>query len=391
MKKSIRDIDPTHMKVLVRADFNVPLDQGKVSDDTRIRMTLPTIQHLLDHKARVVCCSHLGRPKGKVDEALRLNPVADRLSELLKTPVKKVDDCVGPEVEQAVEALKPGEVLLLENLRFHPEEKANDQAFAQKLADLAELYVNDAFAAAHRAHASTEGVAHHLPAVAGLLMEQEIKALKRVLDNPRKPFVVILGGSKISDKIGVIERFLELGDSILIGGGMANTLLKAKGFEIGQSLVEDESLDQAGSLLEKAGEKMLLPDHLVVADAFDPQARRKTVSVGEVPPEWRIMDIGPNTVNRFTEKLDTAKTVVWNGPLGVTEMPDFAEGTNQIARVLARLDAVTVVGGGDSVAAVNQAGVADRITHVSTGGGAFLNFMEAKTLPGVAVLKDKES
>lgn len=388
MKKSIRDIDPAHMKVLVRADFNVPLDQGKVSDDTRIRMTLPTIQHLLDHKARVICCSHLGRPKGKVDEALRLNPVADRLSELLKTPVKKVDDCVGPEVEQAVEALKPGEVLLLENLRFHPEEKANDQGFAQKLAGLAELYVNDAFAAAHRAHASTEGVAHHLPAVAGMLMEQEIKALKRVLDNPRKPFVVILGGAKISDKIGVIERFLEMGDSILIGGGMANTLLKAKGFEIGQSLVEDESLDQARSLLEKAGEKMLLPDHLVVAEAFDPQARRKTVSVGEVPPEWRIMDIGPNTVRRFTEKLDTAKTVVWNGPLGVTEMSDFAEGTNQIARVLARLDAVTVVGGGDSVAAVNQAGVADRITHVSTGGGAFLNFMEDKTLPGVAVLKD---
>ena len=388
MKKSIRDIDPTHMKVLVRADFNVPLDQGKVSDDTRIRMTLPTIQYLLDHKARVICCSHLGRPKGKVDEALRLNPVADRLSELLKTPVKKVDDCVGPEVEQAVEALKPGEVLLLENLRFHPEEKANDQGFAQKLAGLAELYVNDAFAAAHRAHASTEGVAHHLPAVAGMLMEQEIKALKRVLDNPRKPFVVILGGAKISDKIGVIERFLEMGDSILIGGGMANTLLKAKGFEIGQSLVEDESLDQARSLLEKAGEKMLLPDHLVVAEAFDPQARRKTVSVGEVPPEWRIMDIGPNTVRRFTEKLDTAKTVVWNGPLGVTEMSDFAEGTNQIARVLARLDAVTVVGGGDSVAAVNQAGVADRITHVSTGGGAFLNFMEDKTLPGVAVLKD---
>ena len=388
MKKSIRDIDPTHMKVLVRADFNVPLDQGKVSDDTRIRMTLPTIQYLLDHKARVICCSHLGRPKGKVDEALRLNPVADRLSELLKTPVKKVDDCVGPEVEQAVEALKPGEVLLLENLRFHPEEKANDQGFAQKLAGLAELYVNDAFAAAHRAHASTEGVAHHLPAVAGMLMEQEIKALKRVLDNPRKPFVVILGGAKISDKIGVIERFLEMGDSILIGGGMANTLLKAKGFEIGQSLVEDESLDQARSLLEKAGEKMLLPDHLVVAEAFDPQARRKTVSVGEVPPEWRIMDIGPNTVRRFTEKLDTAKTVVWNGPLGVTEMSDFAEGTNQIARVLARLDAVTVVGGGDSVAAVNQAGVADRITHVSTGGGAFLNFMEDKTLPGVAVQKD---
>ncbi len=389
MKKSIRDIDPTHMKVLVRADFNVPLDQGKVSDDTRIRMTLPTIQHLLDHKARVICCSHLGRPKGKVDEALRLNPVADRLSELLKTPVKKVDDCVGPEVEQAVEALKPGEVLLLENLRFHPEEKANDQGFAQKLAGLAELYVNDAFAAAHRAQASTEGVAHHLPAVAGMLMEQEIKALKRVLDKPRKPFVVILGGAKISDKIGVIERFLEMGDSILIGGGMANTLLKAKGFEIGQSLVEDESLDQARSLLEKAGEKMLLPDHLVVAEAFDPQARRKTVSVGEVPPEWRIMDIGPNTVRRFTEKLDTAKTVVWNGPLGVTEMSDFAEGTNQIARVLDRLDAVTVVGGGDSVAAVNQAGVAERITHVSTGGGTFLNFMEDKTLPGVAVLKDR--
>ncbi len=388
MKKSIRDIDPTHMKVLVRADFNVPLDQGKVSDDTRIRMTLPTLQHLLEHKALVVCCSHLGRPKGKVDEALRLNPVADRLSELLKTPVKKVDDCVGPEVEQAVEALKPGEVLLLENLRFHPEEKANDQGFAQKLAGLAELYVNDAFAAAHRAHASTEGVAHHLPAVAGLLMEQEIEALKRVLDNPRKPFVVILGGAKISDKIGVIERFLEMGDSILIGGGMANTLMKAKDFEIGQSLVEDESLDQARSLLEKAGEKMLLPDHLVVAEAFDPQARRKTVSVGEVPPEWRIMDIGPNTVRRFTEKLDTAKTVVWNGPLGVTEMSDFAEGTNQIARILARLDAVTIVGGGDSVAAVNQAGVADQMTHVSTGGGAFLNFMEAKTLPGVAVLKD---
>ena len=389
-KQSIRDIEVSHKKVLVRADFNVPLDQGKVSDDTRIRMTLPTLRYLMDRKARIVCCSHLGRPKGTVKESLRLTPVAERLSELLGTTVRKVDDCIGPEVEQAVEALEPGEVLLLENLRFYPQEKDNDAEFANSLAGLAEIYVNDAFAAAHRAHASTEGVAHHLPAVAGLLMEQELEALGRVLENPQHPFVVILGGAKISDKIGVIERFLEIADSLLLGGGMANTMLTAKGYELGQSLVEAESLDEARGLLQKAGEKIVLPEQVVVAETFDAKAERKTVGVDQVPPEWRVMDIGPETVQRFKGILDRARMVIWNGPLGVTEMPAFAKGTTQVARLLADLEATTIVGGGDSVAAVNQSGVAERMTHVSTGGGAFLNFMEGRKLPGVEILHEKE-
>jgi phosphoglycerate kinase len=389
MKKTVRDVDVREKRVLVRVDFNVPLEKGGVADDTRIRSALPTIRYLMERGARVILCSHLGRPKGGPDEKLRMNPVADKLSELLGMSVAKAADCIGPQAESAVNELRPGQVLLLENTRFHPEEKKNDPDFAAALAKLADLYVNDAFGTAHRADASTEGVAHHLPAVAGLLMEEELKSLGRVVENPERPFAAIFGGAKISDKIGIIDRFLDRVDLLLIGGGMANTLLKAKGYEVGLSLVEDESLDTAEKVLKKGGEKLTLPVDAVVADAFEEQANRRTVSIDQIPPDWRIMDIGPRSIDRFKEKLEQARMVVWNGPLGVTEMPPFAEGTNAVARMLSELPAVSVIGGGDSVAAVQRAGVARKITHISTGGGAFLTFMEGKTLPGVEALLDK--
>jgi phosphoglycerate kinase len=388
MKKNLRDIDVSGRRVLVRADLNVPLENGKVADDTRIRAAIPTIRYLLNQGAAVIVCSHLDRPKGKVVEGLRLNPVASRLSELLKMDVTKVDDCVGPEVTAAAEHLQPRQILLLENTRFHPEEKANDPDFAAKLASLADIFVNDAFGSAHRAHASTEGVAHLLPAVAGVLMEQELQALERLMGHPEKPFAAIFGGAKISDKIGIIESFLDRVDLLLVGGGMANTLLKAKGLEMGASLVEEEGLDTARQILKNAGEKLILPVDAVVAEAISAEAPHRAVSIEDVPLEWRIVDIGPKTIELFRQKLKGVKMVVWNGPLGVTELPPFAEGTNAIARVLAELDAVTVIGGGDSAAAVNRAGLADRMTHVSTGGGAFLEYMEGKTLPGVSALED---
>jgi len=388
-KKTIRDIDVTGKRVLVRVDFNVPLSEGAVSDDTRIRAALPTIQYLLDRGAAVILCSHLGRPKDKVVEALRMDPVAQRLAELLDRPVTKLDDCIGPEVEAAALAAKPGDLILLENTRFHPEETKNDPAFAIKLAALADLYVNDAFGTAHRAHASSEGVAHHLPAVAGLLMEKELEFLGSALAAPRRPFVAILGGAKISDKIGVIENLLQQVDALLVGGGMANTFLMADGYDVAESLVEAGSLDVARDLIARAGNKLVLPVDVTVADRFEADAFSQVVSVAGVPPHWRILDIGPRTLELFQERLAGAKTVIWNGPMGVFEFPKFAVGTAAVARMLAALpDATTIIGGGDSIAAVKGAGLDDKMSHISTGGGASLEFLEGKTLPGVAALLD---
>jgi phosphoglycerate kinase len=388
-KKTIRDIDVEGKRVLVRVDFNVPLDQGKVADDTRIRAALPTIQYLTEQGAKVILMSHLGRPKGKVKEDLRLTPVAERLADLLGRPVAMAVDCVGEEVETAVDRLRPGDVLLLENLRFHPGEEANDPRFVSQLASLGEVYVNDAFGTAHRAHASTEGVAHRLPAVAGFLMEKELNFLSKALERPEHPFVAILGGAKISDKIGVVDNLLGKVDTLLIGGGMANTFLKAQGHQVGQSLVEEESLPLAQELLDKAGRKLVLPVDVVVADRFDAEAQSKIVSVEEVPANWRILDIGPATVERFAQELYTAKTVVWNGTMGVAEFPRFAAGTEGIIEMLAESQATTIVGGGDTAAAVQQAGLAEKMTHVSTGGGASLELLEGKVLPGVAALADR--
>lgn len=393
-KQTVRDIDVRGKRVLERVDFNVPLDKatGAISDDARIRAALPTIRYLLEQKARLVLCSHLGRPDGKVIEKLRLKPCAARLSELLGQPVAMAPDCVGPLAEAAVAALAPGRVLLLENVRFHAEEEANDPAFARALASLADIYVNDAFGTAHRAHASTEGVAHYLPAVAGFLMEKEIDYLSRALEAPERPFVATIGGSKVSDKIGVLENLLGKVDSLLIGGGMANTFLLAQGFGIGQSLVEADKLDLARDILAKATAakvKLLLPVDAVVADRFAADAAWRVVPVSEVPADWRILDIGPQTIARFRAELATARTVVWNGPLGVFEFPAFSAGTVSIAKALAQIHATTIIGGGDSASAVEQAGVADRMSHISTGGGASLEFLEGKTLPGVAALLDK--
>ena len=389
-KKTVRDINLKNKRVLVRVDFNVPLDKAlNVTDDTRIRAAVPTIEYLRQQGAKVVLCSHLGRPKGKQPE-LSLKPTAARLSELLAAPVAMADDCIGPAVAKAAGSLKAGEVLLLENLRFYKQEEANDADFAKELASLADVYVNDAFGTAHRAHASTEGVTHYLPAVAGFLMEKEIDFLGTALESPQRPFVAILGGAKVSDKIAVIERLLALADKLLIGGGMANTFLKAQGLEMGQSLVEAEKLDVAKDLLAKGGAKLVLPADAVVADAFAADAQSKVVPVAQVPADWRILDIGPASIKAFEKALKGAKTVVWNGPMGVFEFPAFARGTVSVGEVLAGLEgATTIIGGGDSAAAVEQAGLADKMTHISTGGGASLEFLEGKTLPGVAALNDK--
>lgn len=392
-KKTVRDVDVRGRKVLVRVDFNVPIENGRVTDDTRIRAALPTIQYLLEQGAAVILMSHLGRPKGKPDPKFSLRPVAEHLSQLLGKPVKFCPEVVGSTAEKMARELKPGEVMLLENTRFHPGEKKNDPEFARQLAALAGpdgLFVNDAFGSAHRAHASVVGVARYLPAVAGFLMEKELNFLGKLLTHPERPFVAILGGAKISDKIGVIRSLLQKADKLLIGGGMANTFFKAQGYEVGASLVEDEVLDTAKELLSTGEGKLLLPVDVVIADRFAADAQKRVVAVDQVPADWMILDIGPKTVEQFKKALRPAKTVFWNGPMGVFEFPRFAEGTFAIARALAELeDAVTVIGGGDSVAAVKQAGVADKITHISTGGGASLEFLEGKELPGVAVLEDK--
>lgn len=389
-KKTVRDIDVKGKRVLVRVDFNVPLSDGQVTDDTRIRAALPTIQYLIDQGAKVILMSHLGRPKGAPDPKYSLKPAAERLGELLGKPVKMAPACVGPEVEAMVAELQPGDVLVLENTRFYPGETKNDPELAQQMARLGDIYVNDAFGSAHRAHASTEGVAHYLPAVAGFLMEKELNFLGKALESPERPFIAILGGAKISDKIGVIQNLLGKVDALLIGGGMANTFLAAQGYDMAESLVEAESLDTAKELLAQGADKLHLPVDLVVADAFDANAQSKVVPVDEVPAGWRALDIGPATVAHFSNRLAGAKTVVWNGPMGVFEFPAFAKGTFAIAEVLASLEgATTIIGGGDSVAAVQQSGLADKITHISTGGGASLEFLEGKVLPGVAALQDK--
>ncbi len=395
-KKTIRDIDVAGKRVLVRVDFNVPLDADlHITDDTRIKAAVPTIQYLLDHGASVILMSHLGRPKGEVVEKMRLTPVAHRLSELLQLPVQTTADCIGPEVEVAAKVLQPGQALLLENLRFHKEEEKNNPDFARQLASLGDLYVNDAFGTAHRAHASTEGVTHYLPGVAGFLMEKEINYLGAALENPKRPFKAIVGGAKVSDKITVLERLISIADGILIGGGMANTFLKAEGYEVGDSLVEESKIDTARELLQKAHEQnteFLLPLDVVIADRFAADAEHKVVAKDQVTPGWRILDIGPSTINLFRRSLANAQTIVWNGTLGVAEMPAFAKGTEEtIAILIKRTEegATTIIGGGDSAAAVEQAGAAEAMSHVSTGGGASLEFLEGRVLPGVAALQDK--
>jgi len=377
-------------KVLVRVDFNVPLQDGGIADDTRMRAALPTIQYLINQSARIILCSHLGRPKGKVVESLSLRPVADHLSNLLGKQVAFSVDCVGEVAKTAASQLKNGEVLLLENTRFHPQEKANDDEFAGELASLADIYVNDAFGSAHRAHASTVGVAHKLPAVAGFLMEKELQYLGEALAEPEHPFVAILGGAKISDKIGVVDRLLQIADRMLIGGGMANTFLAAQGFDMAESLVEEDAVIIATEILERAGDNLLLPLDLVVAAEFDEKAEYRTVAVGSIPEGWRAMDIGPETVRVFCTEIEVARLVVWNGPMGVFEFEPFAVGTQALATAVAECGGTTIVGGGDSAAAIRQAGLTDSISHVSTGGGAALEFLEGKTLPGVDALLDKE-
>ncbi|MCX7796265.1 MAG: phosphoglycerate kinase [bacterium] len=391
-KLTIRDIDLKGKRVLTRVDFNVPLADNKVADDTRIRAALPTINYMREKGAKVILVTHLGRPKG-VTESLRLDPVAIRLNEL-GVPVKKLNDCIGDEVKKAVLEMKEGDVILLENVRFYPEEEKNDPNFAQALASLAEIYVNDAFGTAHRAHASTEGVARILPAVAGFLMEKEIKFFSKALESPERPFVAVLGGAKVSDKIGVIKNLLEKVDILLIGGGMAYTFLKALGYEVGQSICEVDKISLAKELLDLAREKkveLVLPVDVVIADRFAPDANTKVVPVSQIPSDWQGLDIGPQTREIFAQKVSQAKTIVWNGPLGVFEMPAFSEGTRAVGTAIANTDALKVVGGGETAEAVEKFGLTDKMTHVSTGGGASLEFLEGKVLPGVAILDDSES
>ncbi len=390
-KKTVKDVDLKGKRVIMRVDFNVPMDKGVVTDDKRIKASLPTIQYILDQGASLVLMSHLGRPKGTgFDPEFSLKPASEALAKLLGKPVKMAPDCVGPEVEAMAKALKPGEVLLLENVRFHKEEEKNDPEFAKQLAKLGEVYVCDAFGSAHRAHASVEGIAHQLPvAVAGFLMEQELEYLGRATSNPERPYVAILGGAKISDKILVVENLLKQCDQLIIGGGMANTFLAAKGLNMADSLVEAGSIETAKNIMAKASNKLLLPVDAVIADKFDAEANSQVVDVDKIPAGWRMMDIGPKSLAKFGEVLKVAKLVVWNGPMGVFEMPKFAEGTFAIAKLLANSGATTVIGGGDSTSAVKKAGVAKQMTHVSTGGGASLEFLEGKELPGVAALNSK--
>jgi len=394
-KLTVRDADVAGKKVFLRADLNVPLDDGRITDDSRIRATLPTLIYLLEHDATVILASHLGRPKGKVNDSLRLKPVADRLSALLRRPVRMTGDALGPGVQDAIAKLRPGDLLMLENLRFHAGEEANDPAFAKALAGFADLYVDDAFGSSHRAHASTEGITHFLPAYAGLLLEQEVVALTRLLKQPPRPFHTIIGGAKISGKLEVLNALVRRSQAILVGGGMANTFLAAKGHAMGKSLVEPDLMPTALELLAEARRKrmrIVLPVDLVVAPQIHHRAQTTVVGLDGVPKDWTVVDIGPKTVALYTQVLRAAKTIFWNGPMGVFEIPAFAEGTNAIARFMAERTAkgvVTVVGGGDSVAAVEGLRLGTKMSHVSTGGGASLEFLEGKTLPGVAALLDR--
>ena len=392
-KKTIEDIDVSGKKVLVRCDFNVPLDENKnITDETRINAALPTIKYLLEHKAAVILCSHLGRPKGEFNMKYSLAPVAKRLSEKLGFEVKLAKDVIGPDAKKLAAEVKPGEAVLLENVRFHAEEEKNDPAFAKELASMADIYVSDAFGTVHRAHASTAGVAQYLPAVAGFLIGKELNFLGKAVTDPERPFVAILGGAKVKDKIGVITNLIEKVDTLLIGGGMAYTFMKATGGEIGNSLCDDERLSLALELLDKAkakGVKLLLPIDNVCGKEFSNDTEQMICESGKIPEGWEGLDIGPKTVELFSEEIKAAKTVVWNGPMGVFEMPNFAKGTLAIATAMAESDATTIIGGGDSAAAVTQMGLAGKMSHISTGGGASLEFLEGKTLPGVAALNDK--
>jgi phosphoglycerate kinase len=391
-KKSVRDVDVAGKKVFVRVDFNVPLENGAITDDTRIRETLPTIKFLIEKGAKVILASHLGRPKGEVVEELRLTPVAARLSDLLGKQVNKADEVVGANVQAKVDALKDGDVLLLENVRFHPGEESNDAELSKAFAALADLFVNDAFGAAHRAHASTEGIAHHVPAVSGLLMEKELDVLGKALHNPERPFTAIVGGSKVKDKIDVISKMIEIADNIIIGGGLSYTFLKAQGKEIGKSLLDNSKLEQSLGFIEKAkqlGKNFYIPVDIVVADGFSATANTRIVDTDSIPADWEGIDIGPKTREIYADVIKNSKLVVWNGPMGVFEIEPFSHGTRAVAQACATTDAYTVIGGGDSAAAAEKFKLADKMNHISTGGGASLEFMEGKVLPGVVALNDK--
>jgi phosphoglycerate kinase len=388
-KKTIKDIDVKGKKVLVRVDFNVPLKDGKVGDDTRIVAALPTINYLIEQGAAVILCSHLGRPKGDPDPEYSMKPVADYLGGLVKNKVIFSPECVGPVATKAAADLKPREILVLENTRFYQGETKNDPEMSKQLASLADVFVDDAFGSAHRAHASTVGVTNYLPSVAGFLLEREIKFLDQAIEDPKRPFVAILGGAKVSDKIGVIKNLLAKADTVLIGGGMANTFFKAQGYPMGDSLVEDEVLDVARDLVKLGSTKLHLPVDVVIADKFDNAAQTKVIEAGPVPEGWRILDIGPETVKNFSKLISTAGTVVWNGPMGVFEMEHFAKGTFEVAKAIAESKAISIIGGGDSAAAIQQSGLADKITHISTGGGASLEMLEGIQLPGLTALLDK--
>ena len=388
-KKTVKDIELKGKRVFMRVDFNVPMAEGKVTDDKRIKAALPTIQYVLDQGASLLLASHLGRPKGGAAPEFSLRAASEVLSTLINRPVTMAPDCVGPEVEAIAKALKPGDVVMLENTRFHKGEEKNDLELAKQMAALADVYVNDAFGSAHRAHSSTEGIARFLPAVSGFLMEQELEYLGKAVANPEHPYIAILGGAKISDKILVVETLASKCDKLIIGGGMANTFLAAKGLNMQDSLVEAEALETAKTLLGKLGDKLVLPVDAIIADKFDAEANTQTVDVDKIPAGWRMLDVGPKTISVYKSTLDGAKLIVWNGPVGVFEMPKFAEGTFALAKLMAESKAVTVIGGGDSASAVKKAGVAKQMTHVSTGGGASLEFLEGKELPGVAALNDK--
>lgn len=392
-KKSMRDVDVKGKRVFCRVDFNVPMNDARVSDDTRIRAALPTITYLIDQGAKVILASHLGRPKGEVKEELRLDSVAKHLADVLGKEVAKADSAHGSEIEEHIAQMKEGELLLLENVRFYPGEAKNDPELAKAFANLADIYVNDAFGTAHRAHASTAGIAQHLPAVAGFLMEQELEFLGKALENPERPFTAIIGGAKVKDKIDVIEQLLQKVDNLIIGGGLSYTFIKALGHNIGDSLLEEDKLDIAKGFIEKAKEKgvnLLLPVDAVIADQFSPTAHTQTVGIEEIPDDWQGLDIGPRTIDLFRRTIGESKVVVWNGPMGVFEYDLFAEGTKAVAQAMADCDGLTIIGGGDSAAAVEKFNLAGQMSHISTGGGASLEFMEGKELPGIAALDDKE-
>jgi phosphoglycerate kinase len=392
-KKTVKDVDVQGKRVFCRVDFNVPMQDGKVTDDTRIRAALPTIQYLTEQGAKVILASHLGRPKGKVNEEMRLTPVAARLSELLGKDVKKTDEAYGEIVQAHIADMNEGDVLLLENVRFYAGEEKNNPELAKEFAALADIYVNDAFGAAHRAHASTEGIAHHLPAVSGFLMEKELDVLGKALSNPERPFTAIIGGAKVKDKIGVIDNLLEKVDNLIIGGGLAYTFVKANGHEVGKSLLEEDKIDLAKEFMAKAKEKgvnFYMPVDVIVADDFSPTANTQTVDIESIPSDWEALDIGPKTAEIYREVIQKSKLVIWNGPMGVFEFDAFAGGTKAVAEALAdSTDTYSVIGGGDSAAAVEKFNLADKMSHISTGGGASLEFMEGKALPGVVALNDK--